>query len=93
MGFTNKNVEAKKIEVKKAHQFEKDGKTTVFFDMTVNGVSIYGCRFVTGAKGDFIAFPSQKADNGNYYNIAWCSISEAETKDIEAQIKRLLNFE
>ena len=92
MGF-GKNEVIKNIEVVKAHKYEKDNQLTIFCDIKVDNVVIYGCRFVTGAKGDFITFPSYKADNGKYYNYAWTSFTSDEVKEIEKQIKKLLNFE
>lgn len=32
--------------------------------------TIYGCRIVAGKNGKFLAFPSRKGSDGNYYNHA-----------------------
>ena len=40
----------KEIKVTRAHAY----KDQLFFDMVVNGVSIYGCRLVDGKKGVFV---------------------------------------
>ena len=42
----------------------KEYKGTTFLDLEVNGVKIYGCRYVEGKNGDFISFPSYKAKDG-----------------------------
>ena len=63
---------------------------TVFFDMEVNDVSIYGCKVVEGSKGDFISFPSHKGKDGKYYNHAWIKLSDNDTKDIISQVEAAL---
>lgn len=63
---------------------------TVFFDMEVNGVTIYGCKVVEGSKGDFISFPSHKGKDGKYYNHAWVKLSDEDTKAIIAQVEEAL---
>ena len=56
----NKEAESAKQEAAKIYSCEviraKEYKETVFFDVTINGVSIYGCRFVEGKNGDFVSF-------------------------------------
>lgn len=63
---------------------------TVFFDMVVNGVTIYGCKVVEGSKGDFISFPSHKGKDGKYYNHAWVKLSDEDSKKIIAQVEEAL---
>ena len=63
---------------------------TVFFDMEVNGVIIYGCKVVEGSKGDFISFPSHKGKDGKYYNHAWIKLSDEDTKEIISQVEAAL---
>lgn len=63
---------------------------TVFFDMEVNGVTIYGCKVVEGSKGDFISFPSHKGKDGKYYNHAWVKLTEEQSKEIIAQVEEAL---
>lgn len=63
---------------------------TVFFDMEVNGVSIYGCKVVEGSKGDFISFPSHKGKDGKYYNHVWIKLSDNDTKEIISQVEAAL---
>lgn len=63
---------------------------TVFFDMEINGVTIYGCKVVEGSKGDFISFPSHKGKDGKYYNHAWVKLSDNDTQAIIAQVEEAL---
>ena len=63
---------------------------TVFFDMEVNGVTIYGCKVVEGSKGDFISFPSHKGKDGKYYNHAWVKLTDEQSKEIIAQVEEAL---
>lgn len=73
------------IEVTRAHVFvnKKAKKETTFFDMKVNGVSIYGCTLVDGKKGTFVSFPSYKGSNDKYYNYAWVELSEEDIEHIQ----------
>lgn len=91
-GNTNsKAVEALKIDsfsILRTHQFDNGGVT---FDMTVNGISIYGCRVVETKDGDFIGLPQRKGNDGKYYSIVWAKFSEEDTKDILAEVEKQLN--
>ena len=73
-------------EVTRANQVND----TVFFDMVVNGVTIYGCKVVEGSKGDFISFPSHKGKDGKYYNHAWVKLSDDDSEKIIAQVEEAL---
>ena len=61
-----------------------------FIDLQVNGVKIYGCRFMEGKNGDFVSFPSYKAKDGKYYSHAYVDLDEASIKLIDEQIDELL---
>ena len=63
---------------------------TVFFDLELNGVSIYGLKVVEGSKGDFISWPSHKGKDGKYYNYAWCKLSDDQQKKIIHQVEEML---
>lgn len=63
---------------------------TVFFDMEVNGVTIYGCKVVEGKNGDFISFPSHKGKDGKYYNHAWVKLSDEDSAAIIEQVEKAL---
>ena len=68
----------------------KEYKGTTFLDLEVNGVKIYGCRYVEGKNGDFISFPSYKAKDGKYYNYAYVDLDEAMVSLIDEQLDKLL---
>lgn len=74
------------VKVTRANQVND----TVFFDMEVNGVTIYGCKVVEGSKGDFISFPSHKGKDGKYYNHAWVKLTDEQSKEIIAQVEEAL---
>lgn len=82
------------IEVTRAKDFSKDGKTAIAFDMKVNGVQIYNCwyREGEGKKGEFslVSFPSRKGDDGKYYNHVYVKLSDEQVDDIAKQIETLL---
>lgn len=89
----NKEAESAKQEAAKIYSCEviraKEYKDTVFFDVNINGVSIYGCRFVEGKNGDFVSFPSYKKGD-RYYNHAYIKLDEATVSLIDEQIDKLL---
>lgn len=68
----------------------KEYKGTTFLDLEVNGVKIYGCRYIEGKNGDFISFPSYKAKDGKYYNYAYVELDEAMINLIDEQLDKLL---
>ena len=90
----NKEAEGAKQEAAKIYSCEviraKEYKDTVFFDVNINGVSIYGCRFVEGKNGDFVSFPSYKGNDGKYYSHAYIKLDEATVSLIDEQIDELL---
>lgn len=89
----NKEVKAAQEETK-IYNIEviraKEYKNTVFFDVNINGVSIYGCRFVEGKNGDFVSFPSYKGSDGKYYSHCYIKLGEADVSLIDEQIDELL---
>lgn len=62
----------------------------VFFDVEINGVTIYGCKVVEGKNGDFISFPSHKGKDGKYYNHVYIKLSDEQSKDIIEQVEKML---
>lgn len=62
----------------------------VFFDVEINGVTIYGCKVVEGKNGDFISFPSHKGKDGKYYNHAYIKLSDDQANDIISQVENML---
>lgn len=84
-----KEIKIEELSVKRVRVFGRNN--TVSFDLTINGVTIYGCFVVEGEKGDFISFPSTKAKDGRYYNHAWCKLSDDDTKRIISMVENELN--
>lgn len=75
------------VEVTRA----KEIKGSYAFDMTVNGVKIYGCWLKESKKGgNFISFPSYKGSDDKYYSHVWFEIDDDTQKSIEDQIEKLL---
>lgn len=69
----------------------KNGKNGfAFFTLIYYDMKIYSCKVLTGEHGDFVAFPSSKGKDGNYYNIAWMELSEADTKSIIKMVEDAL---
>lgn len=80
------------IKVLRASTWSKSKKAdpVTFFDVEVNGVTIYGCTLVEGKKGSFTSFPSYKGSNGSYYKHAYVELSDDDQEEIEQQIQELL---
>ena len=75
------------FEISRVHQY----KDTVFFDITINGIKIYGCTVVEGKKGDFISFPSKKGKDDKWYSIVYARLSSSDQEKILAEIEKQLN--
>ena len=91
-----KKKEEQKREYGKMESFELlrcyEGRDTVFFSGVINGVTIYNMRVVTNKNGeDFIAFPSTKGKNGNYFNEAYFPFSPEDTEYIIKVLEEELN--
>ena len=92
MGRRNKESQEAKTVVSDLKVLRaKEYKGTTFLDLEVNGVKIYGCRYVEGKNGDFISFPSYKAKDGKYYNYAYVDLDEAMVSLIDEQLDKLLS--
>lgn len=68
----------------------KEYQDNVFMDLEINGVTIYGCRFVEGSKGNFVSFPSHKGKDGKYYNYAYIKLDDAMIQLIDEELDKLL---
>lgn len=66
-------------------------KGIVFFDMKLNGVSVYGMKVVSGKNGDFISWPSKKGADEKYYNSAWAPLTEDQEKGIMMKVQDKLD--
>lgn len=90
MSGRSENKEEKKVIYDVKVLRAKEYKEVVFCDLEINGVKIYGCRYIEGKNGDFISFPSYKAKDGKYYSHAYADLDEAAVKLIDEQIDELL---
>ena len=94
MKGSTKNTESQTYDVKVTRAKEiKEGQ--VVFDMVVNGINIYSCWYREGKDKNgkdytMISFPSQKADNGKYYNHCWFKIEDSLKDEIVAQLQKLV---
>ena len=75
------------FEVSRVNQY----KDTVYFDLTINGIKIYGCTVVEGKKGDFISFPSKKGKDDKWYSIVYARLSNSDQDIILSEIEKQLN--
>lgn len=74
-------------KVTRVHRWD-DGET---FDLVLNGVTIYGCRFANGKNGTFVSFPARKGKDGKYYSYAYATLDEATVESIGRQVDELLD--
>lgn len=86
---TQENLKIESFEVKRVALVGK--KNTVFADVVINGITIYGMTVVEGKNGDFLSFPCRKGNDGKYYSICWARLSEEDQKKILAEIEKQLN--
>lgn len=68
----------------------KEYQDNIFMDLEINGVTIYGCRFVEGSEGNFVSFPSHKGKDGKYYNYAYIKLDDAMIQLIDEELDKLL---
>lgn len=52
------------------------------FTLKCDGASFYNLKVVDGKSGQFIAVPSQKGNDGKYYNQYGLYLSDEDTADI-----------
>ena len=82
-----KEIDVMSFKIDHVSQYKK----TVFFDMTLNGVKIYGCTVAEGKKGDFISLPSRKASDGKWYSIVYARLSDHDQEMILTEVEEQLN--
>ena len=97
---TNQQQETQQPERKvfdcKVTRVRETSKGAIFFDMEVNGVTIYGCSYRElerkDGSGSFakIGFPSKKGKDDKYYNEAYFPVSDDDIASIEKQIEALI---
>lgn len=75
--------------------YKKDGqeKTSVFFTLILNGVSISGCSVGTSKEGkDFISLPSYADKNGKYRSDIFFVFSDEDAAMILKEVERIINL-
>lgn len=92
----SKEVESKEVETLEVTDWEvlntrETKKGFVFFNLKLNGITIYGCKVIESDKGDFISFPSYKGTDGNYYSHVYARLDDMTTNEIIAEIEKQLN--
>lgn len=75
-------------EIRRAREWKKGA---VFFDCTLNGIEINGCKVVAGHNGDFISWPSYKGSDGNWYNTVYVSLDDDTQKEILRKVQDKLD--
>lgn len=59
------------------------GSGIPFFDLTINGVTIYGCAVRSTNQGEaFIAWPTRKGQDGRWYKHAWAPLTQDDADTI-----------
>lgn len=75
------------FKILRAYEFD-DG--TISFDMELCGITFYRTMIRKGKNGDFIAFPSYKGSDGNYYHYYFIPFEDDQAeKIIDAVFKKL----
>ena len=77
-------IEVQSVEILRAVPYED----MYFFDMSLNGIRIYGAKLIEGEDGWFIGFPSKKPakKSDKWYNHVWVPLSEDDTAEIIAAV-------
>lgn len=75
--------------------YKKEGqdKTSIFFTLILNGVSISGCSVATSKEGkDFISFPSHADKSGKYRSDIYFVFSDDDASMILKEVERIINL-
>lgn len=96
MKKSNKKVETKENEVLEVTDWDvlsvrETKKGFVFFNLKLNGITIYGCKVIESDKGDFISFPSYKGTDDKYYSHVYARLDDMLVQEIIAEIEKQLN--
>lgn len=84
-------IEIREVGVKNVRVVDGKSGDLVFFTLELNGISIYNCRVATGKNGDFISWPQTKGKDGNYYNVAYASLSDEDSNKIIALVQEAID--
>ena len=59
------------------------GSGIPFADVTINGVTVYGCAVRSTGQGEaFLAWPTRKGQDGRWYKHAWAPLSQEDQDHI-----------
>ena len=59
------------------------GNGIPFADVTINGVTVYGCAVRANGNGEaFLAWPTRKGNDGKFYKHAWAPLSPEDQENI-----------
>lgn len=67
------------FEVVRVKEWDDGGLTA---DLKINGIEIWGVRYVCVKDKEFLSFPQRKGQDGNYYHICRAYLSEADQETI-----------
>ena len=87
---SKKDVETLEVTSWRVLNVRQTKKGFVFFNLELNGITIYGCKVIESDKGDFISFPSYKGTDGNYYSHVYARLDEELVKEIIEEIEKQL---
>ena len=87
---TKKEVSNLKLESYDVTRANMVGETG-FFDLVINGITVYGCKVCEGKNGDFISLPSRKGKDDKYYSIVYFRLSDEDQKIILDTVEKVLN--
>ena len=76
--------------IRRANEYDKTG--TIFFDLDINGLTVYGCTVAKRKtdESEFISFPSRKGADGKYYSIVYAALSQEDQDRIIDAVYDLL---
>lgn len=75
---------------------KKDRPGCYRFKMTVNGIEINGCDYISytskeGEERQFVALPQYKGSDDKWYNVVYFKITDDLFKVIEKQLEAIIN--
>ena len=84
-------VKVESFGIRRANEYTKTG--TVFFDLDINGLTVYGCTVAKRKtdESEFISFPSRKGADGKYYSIVYAALSQEDQDRIIDAVYDLLD--
>ena len=93
---TNTNTERQRLEPITVTGFalnrvRDNGNGVPYFDLTLNGVTVYGVAVRSTQAGEaFIAWPTKKGSDGKFYKLAYAPLSQKDhDKIIQAVYDKL----